>query len=288
MNQFGEHNLLESYINAHTVPTLPNTLEICDVTSVLTQERSHTHVRSVVNASRILQIVLLTCAQCILLDKLHCTSALIVLTLLNMVQPSCDNIYVLTPERSHTHVKIVVNASNILHIVVFTCAQHTLLNKLHCISALIVLTLPNMVQALCGNTSVFTPESSHTHVGSVGSASHSLQVIADIYVQCIQRPHLINSIAIPVPAVSIFWSLQNNTCSIFKLIIIGMSFELFSCYIMHVECPCIAINFFVYFMIRLIQLCCLIILILLLMIQYDQLLFMHAVYYGRGQKRRSV
>ena len=201
-------------INALIVLTLPNiVLGLCGNTFVFTLERSHTHVRSVVNTFHILQVVLLTCAQHTLLNKLHCINVLIVLTLPNVVQTLYGNTSVRTQERNHTHVKSVVNASNILHIELFTCAQHTLLNKLHCISALIVLTLPNMVQALCGNTSVFTPERSHTHVRSVGSASHSLQVIADIYVQCIQRPHLINSIAIPVPAVPIFWSLQNNTCS---------------------------------------------------------------------------
>ena len=114
--------------------------------------------------------------------------------------------YVLTQERSHSHVRSVVDASDILQVLLLTCAQHTLLNKLHCISALTVLTLPNMVLIVCSNTSVFTQERSHTHVRSVGSASHNLLLVADIYAQCIQRCHLINSIAIPVPAVPIFWS----------------------------------------------------------------------------------
>ena len=106
----------------HCSYSIPNTLEICDVTSVFTLERSHTHVRSVVNASHILQVVLFTCAQFILLDKLNYTSALTVLTLPNMVQALCGDTYVLTPERSHTHVRSVVNASRILQIVLLTCA----------------------------------------------------------------------------------------------------------------------------------------------------------------------
>ena len=181
--------------SALIVLTLPNVEQaLCRNASVLTQERSHIHVRSVGSASLVLQVELFTCAQFILLDKLHCISALIVLTLPNMVQALCENTSVLTQERSHTHVRSVGSASLNLQVELFTCAQFILLDKLHCVSALIVLSLPNMVQALCGNTSVFTPERSHTHVRSVGSASHILQVVKDIYALCIQQPHLIISI----------------------------------------------------------------------------------------------
>ena len=47
--------------------------------------------------------------------------------------------------------ELVLNASHVLQIVLLTCAQFILLDKLQNISALIVLTLPNMVQALCGD-----------------------------------------------------------------------------------------------------------------------------------------
>ena len=218
MNQFNQLDLQESYISAQTVPTLPNTLVTCDVTYVFTQERSHTHARSaVVNTSDILQLFLFTCPQFILLDKLHCSSALIVLTLPNIVRASCDNTYVLTPERSHTHVRSVDNASLNLQVVLVTCAQFILLDKLHCISALIVLTLPLIVLVLCGKTYVFTQERSHTHVRSVGSALHILQVVTDIYIQCIQRPHLINSIAIPVPMLCPYSGLYRLTPVVFKI-----------------------------------------------------------------------
>ena len=100
------------YTSALIVHTLPNiVLKICEVTSELTLERSHTLVRNVIVTSPIILVSLIICVQSIQLIKLRYTSVLIVHTLPNIVLVLCEITSVLTLDRSHTHVIFVGSAS---------------------------------------------------------------------------------------------------------------------------------------------------------------------------------
>ena len=121
-----------------------------------------------------------------LTDQTKIYQCLTVHTLLNIVLGLCGFISVLTQERSHTHVKSVVNLLLILHISLAIFMLSIQLIKLRYTSALIVHTLPKIVLGLCGVTSVLTQERSHTHVKSAVNLLLILLIVVNMCVQSIE------------------------------------------------------------------------------------------------------